>query len=263
MGTSSLLLTYNAEALSFQSYEPLAYNGGQDCLDGTMSPWSAHEFDAYSHPGKFSLTLLLNDAMPPCAEMDEAPAVTIGTVCFDVKQQGSAPEISFDAAHTSLNSRQPNNGTAALPVSSWPTLSEAGSLACDCPGAGAACDDQNVYTVNDQYDNNWNCRGVRLDSDGDGIPDGIDPCENLAYEAEHYQEGLIDVDNHIPHFYGDGFVDYTNDNTEFILLPIETSIDGEHQFTFRYTSDHRDRFLQFIIDGNVVVQELLFPETAD
>ncbi|WP_425421156.1 T9SS type A sorting domain-containing protein [Phaeodactylibacter xiamenensis] len=263
MGTSSLLLTYNAEALTFHSYEPLAYNGGQDCLDGTMSPWSAHEYDAYSHPGEFSLTLLLNDAMPPCAEMDEAPAVTIGTVCFDVKQQGSAPEISFDAAHTSLNSRQVNNGTAALPVSSWPTLSEAGSLACDCPGAGAACDDQNVYTVNDQYDNNCNCKGVALDSDGDGIPDGVDPCRNLAYEAENFLEGNTTVHNHIPHFYGDGFIDYTNDTSEFILLQVETSIDGEHQFTFRYTSDHRDRFLQLAIDGEVVVPALLFPETTD
>lgn len=263
MGTSSLLLTYNAEALVFHNYEPLAYNGGQDCVDGAMSPWSAHEFDAYSHPGQFSLTLLLNDDMPPCLEMDEAATVTLGTICFDVRQQGGDPIIAFAAAHTAFNRQTPNDGNAPLTVSNWPALSGAGTLACDCPGAGAVCDDQNVYTVNDQYDNNCNCAGKALDSDGDGLPDGVDPCQNIAYEAEGFLHGGVMLRNNIPQFFGYGYVDFNNDTTEFITLPVNTTLPGEHELKIRYTSGNRDRYLKLLIDGGTAVEEVTFPETAD
>lgn len=263
MGTSSLLLNYNPEALVFHHYEPLAYNGGLDCLDGTMSPWSAHEFDAYTHPGQFSLTLLLNDNMLPCPEVDEAATLTIGTVCFDVRQQGSDPEISVDPAHTTLNSYSPNNGTATLPISNWPVISGSGSLACDCPGAGAPCDDQNVYTVNDRYDNNCNCNGAALDSDGDGILDGIDPCRNIAYEAEGGLYGGVQLRNNAPQFYGYGYVDFNNDTTQFITLFVTTTTAGEHDLKIRYTSNSRDRYLKLIIDGTVAAEEVTFPETED
>ena len=263
MGTSSLLLNYNAEALVFHHYTPLAYNGGADCLDGAMSPWSAHEFDAYSQPGQFSLTLLLNDAMPYCSEVDEATAITIGTVCFDVRQQGSDPGLQFDSVNTSFNSHSANNGTAPLSITNWGAVAGAGSLACDCPGEGAPCDDQNVYTVNDKFDNNCNCLGEALDSDNDGIPDGIDPCQNLAYEAEGYLHGGVTFRNTAPQFYGNGYMDFSNDTSQFITMLVQTSIDGDHELKIRYTSNGRDRYLKLLVDNQVAIEEVTFPETED
>jgi len=46
--------------------------------------------------------------------------------------------------------------------------------------AGSVCDDNDVCTINDVYDNNCNCAGTSTgDIDGDGICDIIDTCPNL------------------------------------------------------------------------------------
>lgn len=104
MGIFFLLLNYDVEVLVFYSYEFLVYNGGQDCFDGMMSFWLVYEFDVYVYFGKFSLILLFNDVMLFCVEMDEVFVVIIGMVCFDVKQQGSVLEISFDVVYIFFNS---------------------------------------------------------------------------------------------------------------------------------------------------------------
>lgn len=69
-----------------------------------MSLWFVYEYDVYFYFGKFSLILLFNDVMLFCVEMDEVFVVIIGMVCFDVKQQGSVLEISFDVVYIFFNS---------------------------------------------------------------------------------------------------------------------------------------------------------------
>lgn len=44
---------------------------------------------------------------------------------------------------------------------------------------GGTCNDNNVCTTNDTFDSSCNCVGTNMDSDNDGICDGLDVCPNL------------------------------------------------------------------------------------
>ncbi len=48
-----------------------------------------------------------------------------------------------------------------------------------CPSAGTPCDDNDICTINDTYDNNCNCTGTFQDTDMDGICDAEDPCPTI------------------------------------------------------------------------------------
>ncbi len=56
-----------------------------------------------------------------------------------------------------------------------------------CPTTGEACNDNNVCTINDTYDEDCNCIGTVQDSDGDGVCDANDICDG--------GDDNIDVDN--------------------------------------------------------------------
>jgi hypothetical protein len=259
IGTSSLLLYYNTDALAFYDYTPAAFDAA--CDGESSSAWAAHQYDAYSKEGTFSLTLLLDQDGQACPSVVADAPISVGTLCFDVQQQGGAPDLIVDQLYTHFNRAFPNNGQSPVLFTSIDGISGSTDLACDCPGAGQPCDDQNVYTVNDQFDMDCNCKGEALDTDGDGIVDGIDNCLDLAYEAEDGANGGVELRNNQPQFYGSGFVRFTSAEAEAVDFAVQATSTGTYTLSFRYSSINTERHLALSVDG-AFVQELDFPETA-
>lgn len=256
LGTSSLLLKYDKNALTFDNYSAVEFDANSSCTNA----WSPQQFDVDTDKGEFSLTMKLLNPSSSCISVDTATKV-IGTICFTINQQGASPNISFVTNFTHLNSNTPDNGTNAITISALDSIVTAGELACDCPGIGVPCDDNNGFTTNDQYDLNCNCIGVTEDSDEDGIADGVDPCMDVNYEAEDaYYIGSY-ATNHIQ-YYGDGFIDWNawqGDTLRFKVNAIDTGI---HDIAIRYSnggSSPRDLVLE--IDGALINPNLLFHTT--
>jgi hypothetical protein len=263
LGSSSMLLNYNPEALTFKSYLPAFFDKNSSC--GSSAPWREQRYDATSHTGAFSLVLSLEEVQTSCPELSGFLSLPIGTICFDVLQQGGNPNIQFDLDHTHFNlALVGDDGTLFAPVSSAEVISAADVLACDCPGAGIACDDGNVYTTNDQYDIDCNCTGSYEDSDQDGTFDGIDPCLDLIYEAEEaFFVGPLERNNQ-PQFTGLGFVDYVNGTGDVVEFTITAQEAGEYQLAFRYAlGASNPRPMELSIDGQVQNTAFDFQPTGD
>jgi hypothetical protein len=262
IGASALLLQYNPGAVAFQSYTPGRFDGSDNCgTSGSSSAWEAHQYDAYSHPGLFNLVLFLSENDNSCPTILDTEPIAIGTLCFDILQQGGNPDIRFEPQHTHFNKNNPNDGTAAIPVSAFGSIDAADVLACDCPGAGVPCDDQNVYTTNDQYDTYCNCNGELIDTDQDGIVDGIDACLDLTYEAEDATHSGLTFLNNRPQYYGLGFMGFEANNNDFVEFQVTPQTTGDYTLTLRYTSDGTTRSLELMIDGTIVDPAFSLPET--
>ena len=209
LGTSSILLNYNTDALTFQSYTAVEFDSSSNCTGA----WSAQQVDVDAETGEFSLTMKLLNSSSSCIAIDTVTKI-VGTVCFTIEQQGGNPDISFNMLHTNLNSYNPDNGTNSIAISNFDSIMIVGELACDCSGPGNSCDDNNVFTTNDIYDINCDCIGEILDIDSDGVADGVDPCQDVQYEAEdaYYVGGYVAA-NHIQ-FFGAGFVGGATSSSE-------------------------------------------------
>ncbi len=257
LGTSSFLIKYNTEAVSFKNYVAVAFDSAGTCVNA----WSPQQIDVDTETGEISITVKLLNPNSSCIDINSTPKI-IGTICFDIEQQGGNPNIIFDAQNTNLNRNTPDNGTNAITINNFDSLNTAGVLACDCIGVGTACDDNNVYTTNDIFDINCECNGEILDADNDGIPDGIDPCIDIVYEAEdafYYGTGI--GTNHLQ-FYGNGFIDYQAWQSDTLLFTIDITNPGAHDITIRYANGNSwNRRLQVKIDSIVTHQDLQFPTT--
>ncbi|NJN77467.1 MAG: hypothetical protein HC803_03350, partial [Saprospiraceae bacterium] len=257
LGTSSILLNYNTEALSFSHYTPVEF----DSLGNCPNAWAAQQIDLDAVTGEFSLTMKLLNPNSVCINIDTATKV-VGTLCFNILQQGASPDLEFDMLQTTLNSSLLDNGTNSVAITNFGSIVLNDELACDCAGIGLSCNDNNVLTTNDEYDINCNCVGQILDEDSDGIADGIDPCQDVHYEAEdaYYIGGAV-ATNHLQ-FFGNGFVDYQGwqgDTLEFTVTAIDT---GVHDIAIRYSNGSwYNRHLQVAIDGIITHQNLLFHPT--
>jgi carbohydrate binding protein with CBM6 domain/type IX secretion system substrate protein/SprB-like repeat protein len=263
LGTSSILMTYDDRALSFKNYTPLNFDGSALCAGGATLAWTPQQYDAVSKPGEFDLTLTLADNGNSCPTITDLAPIEVGTVCFDILQQGASPGMAFDMAHTQFNRDIPDDGTNPLPVSSVDSIFEQSLLACDCPGEGAPCDDNNVYTINDQYDLNCHCQGEYLDTDQDGILDGIDACIDQNYEAEDAEISGPAIKNNFPQYSGLSFVDYAHNSGDYIEFTVNAAEEGNHTLSFRYALEAGSRPLELSIDGAVVVASLDFPATGN
>lgn len=255
LGTSSVLLNYNTAALTFQSYTPMEF----DTLGSCSNTWSPQQIDVDTETGEFSLTMKLLNPSSNCTTIDTATKV-IGTLCFSIEQQGASPDILFDVSQTKLNRNIPDNGTNAITINNFGGIITAGELACDCSGIGTACNDNNVFTTNDEYDINCDCIGQILDEDNDGIADGVDPCQEVHYEAEDaYYVGPGLRTNHIQ-FFGDGFLDYYGWNGDSILFTVTAIDTGNHDVKIRYANGGTStRYLRLVIDGVLITDTLAFP----
>ena len=257
LGTSSILLNYDKDILSFSNYIAADFDSTSTCT-GT---WSPQQFDVDEETGEFNLTMKLLNASSSCITIDTATRI-VGTICFTINQQGGNPDITFNQNQTNLNKNTPDNGTNAPTITSWDSLTTAGVLVCDCPGVGVACNDNNVFTSNDQYDINCDCHGETLDADNDGIADEVDPCQDIIYEAENaYYIGGNIATNHMQYF-GSGFVDWNGWQGDTLEFTIQANYDGVHELSLRYSNGSwYDRHLQLEIDGAMVNSNLLFPTT--
>lgn len=78
-----------------------------------------------------------------------------------------------------------------------------------CGNVDTPCDDGDVCTLNDVWDNNCNCIGTPdSDTDNDGICNNIDPCPNSASNDSDNDGVCDDVDICLP---GDDNIDEDND----------------------------------------------------
>ena len=262
IGNASIMLEYNAKALTFESYTPANFHAGSICTGTQPNAWDVHQTDAFSKPGNFHIVLLFEDGGGSCQSIGSETPTAVGTVCFDIRQQGGNPEITIAGEQTYFNSNNPNNGNNQVLVNSSSAISDGGLLACDCDGEGQVCDDNNVYTVNDQYDVNCECHGEELDTDQDGILDGIDACLDQAYQAEDAVVTNAIFRNNFAQYSGTGFIDCQTNNADIIKFSVYTEQEGSHQISFRYALKNSARWMRLYIDGQIIVNQLSFPTTT-
>ena len=256
LGTSSILLDYNTESIVFKNYTPQAF----DSLSTCVGTWSPQQYDLDEARGEFSLTLKLKNPSSTCLTVNDATPNIIGTLCFDILQQGASPDIKFDNTNTLLNRNIPDNGTNAITIALLDSIDTIGELACDCIGAGTPCDDQNVFTTNDQFDINCNCSGETLDSDGDGLADGVDACKDVFYEAEDAYIAGPNIKTSHPQYFGNGYVDWAGWNNDSLRFTFQITDTGSHDLAFRFANGgNSPRYLELSIDGVVVNSSLAFP----
>ena len=256
VGTSSILLTYDEAVLVFREYLPENFHAAGSCAG-----WLPQRYDAISRRGELEITMVLAQNGNTCPVIGNDP-MAVGTVCFDIVQQGASPNIRFDLGHTQFNTNDLNNGATIVAISGAGYIDEKNLLACDCAGTGEPCDDQNIYTVNDRFDVFCHCRGQYLDSDQDGILDGVDACLDQIYEAEAATLNEVAVQNNQPRYSGTGFVDYLHNTGDFIEFSVDVQTEGMHQLGFRYALETGNRPLDLAIDGSLVVPALGFPATG-
>ncbi|HHM20996.1 MAG TPA: T9SS type A sorting domain-containing protein, partial [Bacteroidetes bacterium] len=252
----SILLTYDEEVLIFNNYFSKNFDGTANC-----NGWLAHGYDAISRKGEIEITMVLEDNGNGCPVVGTDP-VAVGTICFDIVQQGASPNIRFDLAHSQFNTNALNDGSAPIPIAQADFIDEKNILICDCPGTGSPCDDGNIYTVNDRYDVYCHCLGQYADSDEDGIPDGVDECLDQVYEAEEATLHEVAVRNNQPQYSGSGFVDYLHSAGDYIQFEVDVPDEGIHQLAFRYALETGSRPLELTIDGNLAEPTLDFLATG-
>ncbi len=256
IGTSSMLLTYDADVVVFKNYLSKNFDDASPC-----NGWLPHRYDAISRRGEIEITLVLEEDGNACPFIGD-DLVAIGTICFDIVKQGASPNIRFDLNHTQFNTNDSNDGTAAVVVSEATIIDEINILNCDCIGSGKPCDDGNVYTVNDRYDVFCHCLGQYLDSDADGILDGVDACLDQVYEAEEATLSGVSIEKNEPQYSGSGFAEYSSNTDDFIEFEVNVTNGGLHQLAFRYALEAGNRPLELAIDGNVADPALEFPVTG-
>lgn len=115
IGTSSIFLKYNTEALSFLEYTSKQFDGSSQCIQEVASAWDIQSYDAKSAPGFFNLTMTLisNDFSCPKVHTE---AVEVGVICFEVVDDKKNPGIKTIKHNTSFNSSDPNTGANLIEV---------------------------------------------------------------------------------------------------------------------------------------------------
>ncbi len=257
IGTSSLLMTYDERVLSFKNYVSENFDGSGSCTG-----WLPQQYDAISRVGEIDITVVLNENGHSCPTIGSTP-IPLANICFDILQQGASPNIQFDLGHSQFNENIIDDGSTEIAITSAASLTEPNILACDCEGEGVACDDGNIYTVNDKYDVYCHCLGEYLDSDEDGVLDGIDACLDQSYEAEFAEVFDVAYRNSVPQFSGLGYIDYLHNNNDYIEFTVNAVEEGEHQLAFRYALESGNRPLELSIDGQIIVASLDFPASGD
>ena len=259
LGTSSLVLNYNPDAVEFAEYTPMDFDGSISC----PNDWSEQQSNYDPESGSFGLTMRLKNNTGNCSSINDGSARIIGTLCFDILLQGANPYLFFDTVNVRLNAKTPDNGTGAISVLAFDTIDANNELACDCPGVGLSCDDDNVFTTNDQYDINCKCVGNIADADADGIVDGIDNCLDTNYEAEDADTVGVLYKTDVPQYFGSGYVDFQHETGDTVLFNVATDA-GDYDIIIRYANGVvDDRFLKLEVDDVVINANLSFSSTGD
>ncbi len=204
IGTSSIFMDYNPNAISFQSYTSSSFDGSDNCIANVASAWDPHAYDGTSVIGNFNLTMTLLNNTFSCPTVSTTPT-EIGVLCFTVLDNTADPAINIVGSNTQFNSALTNDGTNPIPDGSFGAISGTAAFNCDpcaglggdsdndgvcdandqCPGVddsiiGTACDDGDPCTVGETYNANCGCSGGTIpDADNDGVCDAQDVCANF------------------------------------------------------------------------------------
>ena len=114
LGTSSVYLTYNTDAMLFNGYTSLNFHDKNLCIGGSASAWDSHAFDGTSKPGHFNMTMILNVDGIACPEISDQEWTDVGVIDFSVVDKTMRPELVFHEGHTHFNGSELNNGTQAF-----------------------------------------------------------------------------------------------------------------------------------------------------
>lgn len=113
IGTSSVFIEYNENALSFNYYTSNSFDGSALCVASAANAWDPHSFDGVSSPGNFNLTLTLLNKEFSCPAITKT-AIELGTICFNVVDEESNPMIKVNLENTQFNSAVSNDGSKLL-----------------------------------------------------------------------------------------------------------------------------------------------------
>ena len=128
IGTSSIILKYNEQAIEFDTYQSLQFDENETCIGGTSSPWAAQSYNA-NVGGVFSLVMTLN-GNTSCPEITNDQWEDIGTVCFDIKNQTVSPNLTFDNANIHFNSSESNDGSNQVELGNLSNIINPEALSC-------------------------------------------------------------------------------------------------------------------------------------
>lgn len=131
IGTSSIMLNYDPNALEFVSYSSSQFDESETCIGGSMSPWDEQKIDGTSVPGKFCLTMTLLTDSVSCPEITTESWEDIGEICFDIMNNDTTPALRFDTVNTHFNSSSPNNGSQLIPLGRLIGVDMDEALACE------------------------------------------------------------------------------------------------------------------------------------
>ncbi len=131
IGTSSIMLNYDPNALEFVNYTSSQFDESETCIGGAMSPWDEQKSDGTSIPGKFCLTMTLLTDSISCPEITTEQWEDIGVICFDIMNNDTTPNIKFDAENTHFNSSSPNDGTRPITLGTLHSIDADEALACE------------------------------------------------------------------------------------------------------------------------------------
>lgn len=139
VGTSSILLNYNKEALEFVSYESHNFNEKTTGQFGseTINLYDEHAYDALI-PGLLNTTMTLT--IPGFGEptVKSNQAMDVATVCFDIKEMGANSGLKFHHKHTNFN----KGGTADIQViESMDMIHAQETIECENSAAVTSVDD--------------------------------------------------------------------------------------------------------------------------
>jgi len=130
IGTSSIMVNYDSDALEFASYISHQFDEEETCIGGTTSPWDVQKFDGTSVPGKFCLTMTLLTDDVSCPEITTEEWEDIGLVCFDIMNNDTTPALKFDGVNTHFNSSTPNDGSRPIGLGTLHGIDADEALAC-------------------------------------------------------------------------------------------------------------------------------------
>lgn len=142
LGSSSILFHYNEDALAFQSYNSLNFNGSDNCILDILTAWDMHGIDGAS-AGVFSLTMNLNAFLEEATPQYSCPTIgndwiDIGEICFNIINSELTSNLTFSDNPNliSFNNYHPNDGTNSIAEGTFYNLDESLSCGMDDPCLG-------------------------------------------------------------------------------------------------------------------------------
>lgn len=126
IGSSSIFLEFNKDALSLIDYQSSNFDGA----DGCGGFWSDHAVDFNNDTGLFLVTMVLTSDGTSCPTLVADEWIDVGTLCFSVIDDSLYPQIEFNEIWTEFSTK--DNNTTMVPINEIENLD--GPFALNCGG---------------------------------------------------------------------------------------------------------------------------------